>query len=153
MDTEDLKPDRPKLQRQWEFQDPAAVEMRRLRNRTFAWATAIVAVVALGGLWVRGGADERARNRAYRTVVEADLVRLVDAQDEFLSENGRFGSLTDLGVGFISSQGVRVRIHQADGAGWNASAWHLRTSRICTITVGSGPAAVSDHPSGEPICR
>jgi len=107
----------------------------------------------MGGLWVWSGADERARNRAYHTVVEADLVRLMSAQDEFRNVNGRFGSLADLGVAFVSSQGVRVRIHQADSNGWNAGAWHLRTSRVCTVTVGSGPAAVSDNPSGEPICR
>jgi hypothetical protein len=153
MNREDLTPNRPKLERQWEFEDPAAVEMRRLRRRIIAWATAIAAVVFLGGLWVQSGADERARNRTYHTAVRADLVRLVDAQDEFRDENGRFGSLADLGVGFISSQGVRLRIHRADSNGWNASAWHLRTSRVCTITVGSGPAAVADLPSGEPVCR
>jgi hypothetical protein len=153
MDREDLTPDRPKLRREWEFEDPAAVEMRRLRRRTLAWVTAIAAVVFLGGLWIRSGAEERARNRVYRIAVAADLDRLVNAQDEFRDEHGRFGSLADIGVGFISSQGVRLRIHRADSNGWNASAWHLRTSRVCTITVGSGPAAVADLPSGEPVCR
>ena len=153
MDREDVTPDRPKLERQWEFEDPAAVEMRRFRRRTLAWVAAIAAVMFLGGFWVQSGADERARNRVFRAAVAADLARLVDAQDEFRDANGRFGSLADLGVAFISSQGVRLRVHRADSSGWNASAWHLRTSRTCTITVGSGPAAVADRPSGEPVCR
>jgi hypothetical protein len=153
MDSDDLTPDRPKLQQQWEFEDPAAVEMRRVRRRALAWVTAIAAVVFLSGLWVQSGADERATNRAYHAAVAADLVRLVTAQDAFRDQHGRFGSLADLGVAFVSSQGVRVRIHGADTNGWNASAWHLRTTRICTITVGTGPAAVADRPGGEPTCR
>jgi len=150
---EALRPDRPKLQRQWEFEDPAVVESRRRWRRALAWAVAIIAVLVLGGLWVRSGADERARHRVYNAAVVADLLRLARAQDEFREATGRYGSLPDLGVRFISSQGVRVRVHRFDSTGWNASAWHLRTSRVCRITVGSGPATVADQPSGDPVCR
>lgn len=127
--------DRPKLQRKWEFDDPAVVEKMLLRRQILSWVAVVGLVVALGGTWVKISAEERARNLAYRAAVEADIGRLVTAQQAYFDTNARFASLEDLGIDYISGQGVRVAIHQADRSGWSASAWHLRISYACAITI------------------
>ncbi len=138
--------DRPRLERRWLFENSNSPGPL-LRRRLVTWVSVIGLVGVLGGLWVRGGAEARARTRVFRGAVEADLARLEAVQNAYFSERGRFASLDELGTRYISSQGVRVRIHRVDSTGWTASAWHLLTSRICTLTVARQAA------EGEPICR
>ncbi len=146
--------DRPRHRRKWLFGDPDPPRLRLLLRRFVMWVAGMVLVAALGGLWVWGSAEARARTRVFRGAVEADLTRLEAVQDAYFSERGRFASLDELGTRYLSSQGVRVRIHRADSTGWTGSAWHLLTSRICTLTVARRPA-VQAEPGGrsEPICR
>ncbi len=144
--------DRPRLKRKWLFEDPDSPRLL-FRPRFVMWVSVIALVGVLGGLWVRGGAEARARTRVFRGAVEADLTRLEAVQDAYFSEQGRFASLDELGTRYITSQGVRVRIHRADSTGWTASAWHLLTSRICTLTVARPAAVQAEPPDGEPICR
>ena len=145
--------DRPRHKRKWLFQGPDSRRLRLLRPRFVTWVSVIALVGVLGGVWVRGGAEARARTRVFRGAVEADLTRLEAIQDAYFSERGRFASLDELGTRYISSQGVRVRIHRADSTGWTASAWHLLTSRICTLTVARRAAVQAESQDGEPICR
>ncbi len=145
--------DRPRHKRKWLFDDPDSPRLRLLRPRFVTWVSVIALVGVLGGVWVRGGAEARARTRVFRGAVEADLTRLEAIQDAYFSERGRFASLDELGTRYISSQGVRVRIHRADSTGWTASAWHLLTSRICTLTVAGRAAVHAEPQDGKPICR
>ena len=145
--------DRPPHKRKWLFENPDSHRLHLLRLRFVTWVSVIALVGVLGGLWVRGGAEARARTRVFRGAVEADLTRLEVIQDTYFSERGRFASLDELGTRYISSQGVRVRIHRADSTGWTASAWHLLTSRICTLTVARRAAAHAEPQDGKPICR
>ncbi len=145
--------DRPRHKRKWLLEDPDSPRLRLLRRRFVTWVSVIALVGVLGGLWVRGGDEARARTRVFRGAVEADLTRLEAVQNAYFSERGRFASLDELGTRYISSQGVRVRIYRADTTGWTASAWHLLTSRICTLTVARPAAVQAEPPDGEPICR
>ena len=145
--------DRPRLKRNWLFEDPDSPRFRLRRRRFIMWVAGIVLVAALGGFWFRGGAEARARTSVFRGAVEADLTRLKAIQDAYFSERGRFASLDELGTRYISLQGVRVRIHRADSAGWTATAWHLLTSRICTMTVATRAAVDVEPQNGLPICR
>lgn len=145
--------DRPRLRRKWQLEDPAAAAARGRWRRTFFWTGAIAAVVVAGGIWIQSGADQRAQRRVYRSAVEQDLLRLAEAQEAFHTARGRYGSLAELGIRYVSSQGVRVRVTESDSTGWNAAAWHLRTRRECTISVGIGPAAIPNRPSGEIACQ
>ncbi len=145
--------DRPRHKREWLFADPDSPRLRLLRPRFVTWVCVIVLVGVLGGLWVRGGAEARARTRVFRGAVEADLTGLEAIQDAYFSERGRFASLDELGTRYISSQGVRVRIHRADSTGWTASAWHLLTSRICTLTVARRAAVHAEPQDAKPVCR
>ena len=143
--------DRPTLQRQWEFDDPGVVEGRLLRRQILSWVAMLGLVVALGGTWVKISAEERARNRGYRAAVEADIGRLVTAQQAYFDTNARFASLEDLGIDYISGLGVRVAIHQADSSGWSASAWHMRISYACALTISMPLDPERDPP--ETDCR
>ena len=145
--------DRPRHKRKWLFEGPGSPRLRLLRPRFVTWVSVIALVGVLGGLWVGGGAQARARTRVFRGAVEADLTRLEPIQDAYFSERGRFASLDELGTRYISSQGVRVRIHRADSTGWTASAWHLLTSRICTLTVARRAALHPEPQGGKIICR
>ncbi len=146
--------DRPRQKRKWLFDNPDSPRLRRFRRRFVMWVAGMVLVAALGGLWVWGSAEARARTRVFRGAVEADLTRLEAVQDAYFSERGRFASLDELGARYISSQGVRVRIHRADSTGWTGSAWHLLTSRICTLTVAKLVTTGADtQQGGEPICK
>ena len=145
--------DRPRHKRKWLFEGADSPRLRLLRPRFVTWVSVIALVGVLGGLWVRGGAEARARTRVFRGAVEADLTRLEAIQDAHFSQRGWFASLDELGTRYISSQGVRVRIHRADSAGWTASAWHLLTARICTLTVARQAAVHAKPQDGKPICR
>ena len=145
--------DRPRHKHKWLFEGPDSPRLRLLRPRFVTWVSVIVLVGALGGLWVRGGAEARARTRVFRGAVEADLTRLEAIQDAYFSERGRFALLDELGTRYISSQGVRVRIHHADSTGWTASAWHLLTPRMCTLTVARRAVVNAEPQDGKPICR
>ena len=146
--------DRQRHKRKWLFGNPDPPRLRLLLRRFVMWVAGMVLVAALGGLWVWGSAEARARTRVFRGAVEADLTRLEAVQNAYFSERGRFASLDELGARYISSQGVRVRIHRADSTGWTGSAWHLLTSRICTLTVAKLVAAGADtQQGGEPICK
>ncbi len=145
--------DKPRHKRKWLFEGPDSPRLRLLRRRFVTWVSVIALVGVLGGLWVGGGAEARARTRVFRDAVEADLTRLEAIQDAYFSERGRFASLDELGTRYITSQGIRVRIHRADSTGWTASAWHLLTSRICTLTVARQAAVQAESQDGEPICR
>ena len=144
---------RPQLQRRWLFDDPTIVTSRRRRRAVLRWATGIMAVLLALGFWIRNGADGRARHRASRSAVEDDLGRLVVAQTAFRDEFGRFGTLEELGSEFISSQGVRIRLHDVNDQGWNASAWHLLQRTKCSVSWGTGSAALEDTAAGELECR
>ena len=143
--------DRPKLQRRWEFDDPAVGEARLLRRQILSWVAVLGLVVALGGTWVNISAEERAKNRGYRAAVDADTDRLITAQQAYFDTHARFASLDDLGMDYISGQGVRVAIQQADGNGWSGTAWHLRISYSCNITISIPPDPERDPPT--PDCR
>ena len=145
--------DQPRHRRKWLFGDPDPPRLRLLLRRFVIWVAGMVLVAALGGLWVRSSAEARARTRVFRGAVEADLTRLEAVQDAYFSERGRFALLDELRTRYISSQGVRVRIHRADSTGWTGSAWHLLTSRICTLTVARQAAVQAESQDGEPICR
>ena len=142
--------DRSRPKRRWLFENPDSPRLPVFRRRLVTWISVIGLVGVWGGLWIRGSAEARARTRVFRDAVEADLTRLEEVQDAYFSERGRFASLDELGTRYISSQGVRVRIHRADSTGWTASAWHLLTSRICTLTVARRAAEPEE---GEPICQ
>ncbi len=145
------QPERPWLQKQWEFDDPAVVQGRLLRKQILAWLTAVAVLVALGGTLVRMSAEERARDRAYRAAVDADLSRLVAAQQSYHEANARYALLDDLGIDYISSQGVRVRIDDAHANGWSAGVWHTRTSYTCTVAITMPPNPDADLPEAD--CR
>ena len=151
MDPEGGLDELPKLERKWEFEDPAGVERRLLRRQVMVWIAAVSVLVMLGGVWVRTSAGERARNRAYRAAVEADMARMIAAQQGHFGTQGRFASLEDLGIDFISSQGVRVRVDNPDSTSWSGAAWHLRISYTCAITIGSPNNP--DQAGPEPSCR
>ncbi len=145
------QPERPWLQRRWEFDGPTVVQARLPRQQILVWVTVVAVLLALGGTLVLMTAEERARNGAYGAAVEADLSRLVAAQQSYYDANARYASLGDLGIDYISSQGVRVRIDNADANGWRAGVWHIRTSYTCTIAFTVAPNAAREPPEAD--CR
>lgn len=146
-------PDRPKLQRRWEFDDPAAVASRMRWRRRIGTAAVLTAAGLIVWGWLQSTAVDRMRGRAYATAVEADLTRLRDIQVAYHESQSRYATLEDLGPRFISSQGVGLRILGADSAGWHATAWHLQRRFTCTISGGVGPGALPDLTPGVPDCR
>jgi hypothetical protein len=145
--------DRPKLQARWEFDDPVAVQRRLQLRRFLGRLIVLVSFSTAVTVWVASGAEDRALRRAYDAAIEADLRRLVEAQAAFFETNDRYGRLDELGARYISSQGVRVRILAADEQGWSATAWHLLTSRDCSITSGTGSATLPEQLPDVPDCR
>jgi hypothetical protein len=145
--------DRPKLKAQREFDDPVLVARRRQLRRFLARLIVLVSLSTAVTVWVAIGADERALRREYDAAIEADLLRLGEAQSAFFETNDRYARLEELGARYISSQGVRVRILAADALGWSATGWHLLTSRTCSITSGTGAAALPGHLPDVPACR
>ena len=145
------QPERAWLQKRWEFDDPTVSQARLLRKQILVWVAAVAVLVALGGTLVRMTAEERARNGAYRAAVEADLSRLVAVQQSYYEANARYASLDDLGMDYISSQGVRVRIANANANGWSAGVWHLRTSYTCTVAITILPNPDRELPEAD--CR
>lgn len=96
---------------------------------------------------------ERSRERGYVAAMTADLESLVVVQEAYYATTASYGTVEDLGTSYLPSQGVTVRVVAADGRGWCAIASHARTDTFCTISSGTGPAALAGRTAEEPECR
>jgi hypothetical protein len=111
-------------------------------------ATVVTATVAVTNY----RATERSREASYVATLTSDLRSLAAVQEGYHAINTTYATTEDLGVDYMPSQGVIVRVLAADGWGWHAIASHTRTGTFCTITVGVGPATIDGQQEGEPRC-
>ena len=74
---------------------------------------------------------------------------LVTAQEAYFSDNNsNYASSTGaMGTNFHASSGVTVTLGSVTNTGWQATATHTSTPRVCTITLGGGATN-----EGEPLC-
>jgi hypothetical protein len=113
----------------------------------------LIVIVLAAGVTLRNyRTAERSRERGYVAAMTTDLRSLVAAQEAYYSTTASYGTVEDLGSSYLPSQGVTVRVMAANGSGWHAIASHVRSETFCTITSGTGPAAITGRTSGEPTC-
>ena len=90
------------------------------------------------------------KEKAYIASMKSDLRNLVTAQEAYFSDNNsnyaaNFGAL---GTNFKPSTGVTVTVQNATATGWDATATHGSTTKICTLTLGGGSTS-----EGIPLCQ
>jgi hypothetical protein len=83
--------------------------------------------------------------------MKADLRNLVAAEEIYFADQVTY--TTSLrALSFIPSTGVSVMIGTAVGTGWNATATHSATGKICGIFVGGASSPLPGANEGEPVC-
>ena len=90
------------------------------------------------------------KEKAYIASMKSDLRNLVTAQEAYFSDNNsnyaaNFGAL---GTNFKPSTGVTVTVQNATATGWDATATHGSTTKVCTLTLGGGSTN-----EGVPLCQ
>ena len=98
------------------------------------------------------GTTAPTRANAYVAAMKSDLRNLVVSQEMYFADNTTYAQTVSELRDFYTSAGVTITINAASGIGWNGTARHERSRRVCTISLGGGPAAVEGVPSGVPIC-
>ena len=90
------------------------------------------------------------KEKAYIASMKSDLRNLVTAQEAYFSDNNSnyAGSTTNLGTNYKPSTGVTVTINSAGSTGWDATAVHGSTTKICALTLGGGSTN-----EGVPLCQ
>ena len=89
------------------------------------------------------------KEKAYIASMKSDLRNLITAQEAYFSDNNsNYASSTGaMGTNFHASSGVTVTLGSVTNTGWQATATHTSTPRVCTITLGGGATN-----EGEPLC-
>jgi hypothetical protein len=135
------------------FEEEPLPKKSRGCGHLFIHVPLLLAVLVTAGVTAtRYRATERSREAAYVATLTSDLRSLAAAQEGYHAVNATYGTIEDLGVGYLPSQGVTVRVIAANGRGWHAVASHIRTETFCTITVGTGLATIDGQAAGEPTC-
>jgi prepilin-type N-terminal cleavage/methylation domain-containing protein len=94
------------------------------------------------------------RERSYVTAMQADLRNLAVIQEShFYDKTAYTPNLAILeAMGFQSSPGVRVTIHEATRIGWSATLSHGATLRQCHLFVGTAAPVGSATEAGAVDC-
>lgn len=108
-------------------------------------------VVLLLGVHAVVDSRYHSRERAYVTVMRADLEHLREAQELHRRRHGRFAARLDELEDFSPAFGVVNPEVSTAGEGWSARVRHQGTSVECAITVGMAPVAPARR-EGEPGC-
>lgn len=100
---------------------------------------AILAAIAIPQLF---GTKER----SFVAAMRSDLRNLQTAQEAYYVDYLQYsGSTGNLGVLYLTSPNVAVKIDSASQSGWGATASHASTPIVCKV-------AVTRSNSGNPIC-
>jgi len=91
------------------------------------------------------------KEKAYVVSLKSDLRNLVTAQEAYFADYLSYTNTAGLGGNYKTSAGVAVNIDQVRGFGWHATAWHVATTRTCTIYVGRG-TDTTEVGEGVPQC-
>jgi prepilin-type N-terminal cleavage/methylation domain-containing protein len=90
------------------------------------------------------------KSKAYIASMKSDLRNLVGVQESYFTDNNNSyaASTAALGTVFHSSSGVTITIGTATMSGWDATASHVVSTAICTISYGGGSTT-----DGAPNCQ
>lgn len=99
------------------------------------------------------GEPAHGSDSAYVEAMKQDLRNLVTAQEGYFEKNVKYtSSLASLN--YAASAGVIVTIGTASGTGWNATARHSSSAKVCSIFVGAETLPGYTEPDqGKPFCH
>ena len=126
---------------------------RRLRGsfvlRSITASATIVAIIAAAGGFVVGSKYGEPRDKTYVSTMKSDLRALVEAQETFKRDSGRYSATPP--PGYRTSPGVKDLRIVPTSDGWYATVAHARALRVCIVYTGSTgfPPATRE---GEPAC-
>ncbi len=130
----------------------ALAAMRRAGGVSIV-APVLIPVLACGVLYyftVHLG-HRHGHERAYTAAMRSDLRNLVTAEESYFADNVTYTtSLTNML--FTPSTGVTITIGAVSSIGWNATARHNATTRVCGIYIGAAATPVRGATEGEPKC-
>ena len=94
------------------------------------------------------------RERSFVTAMRSDIRNLAVMQESYFYDHSGYtptvAALT--AMGFASSAGVQIQIHEATNVGWSASASHVATLRQCYLYVGFAAPVGSASEAGATDC-
>lgn len=130
--------------------------MKRTRPAGIALPDVIVLLVVLALLLAVVVPELAAlRRRSLEDVMRGDLRGLAAAEDSYFFDHRVYSS--DLAalqaIGFRSSPGVRVDVHEATMTGWSATAAHEGTPVECALFVRLAAPVGAARTPGETVCR
>jgi len=128
--------------------------MRPIRNG-FTLVELLVVILIVGILAAVGVAKfASTKDRAFLTTMKADLRNLATAQEAFLHDQGTYygGPLPDAGLAFAPSTAVSLSLAGVTQSGWQATATHSQTTRVCAIFQGTASPVYPATKEGVPAC-
>jgi hypothetical protein len=105
------------------------------------WCLVAFLVLGCAASVVSRGMCTNSKSKAYVTAMKSDLRNLVEAQEAYHAEHGRYATNAilqsgALAVHYRTSTGVQLTITSADRRGWRASATHQQL-KAATCTMDS----------------
>ncbi|HUF66011.1 MAG TPA: prepilin-type N-terminal cleavage/methylation domain-containing protein [Gemmatimonadaceae bacterium] len=103
------------------------------------------------------------KEKAYLASMKSDLRNIATAQEGYFSDYQLYTNMAasnvagvasaDANTGFVPSAGVTIAATAATGLGWQATASHAATLKVCDIYIGASPGSAGlATVEGEPRC-
>ena len=92
------------------------------------------------------------KEKAYVSLMKADLRNLVTAQEAYFAEFVTYASTTTT-LNYNVSTGNTVSLTSSTGQGWAATATSNGTAHTCGIFIGSATPPVTGQAEGQPVCN
>lgn len=134
-------PEKPLAARQFLLKDPEEAPRRARFRRRMLILAATITFVSAASYGARVVFDRWSLARSYEGWMRNDLTRLSTFQNDYRAAHATFATLDQLGTSFVPSQGVTIEIHETNATSWSATATHVRTRTVCSVTARlSAPA-------------
>jgi len=127
-----------------------------MRNRNGFTLIELLVVVAIIGILAAIAIPKYSgvKQKAYRSMVIADLASLRTAQESFFADSGRYATLPEIRTRIAPSEGLGTPTIIASTSFWSATLTHPQVpGMLCGISVSTANPIDATAGEGDPFCK